>query len=89
MESIEKTCGNCKLFNKNNETCAVSILLNGKKYNMPVNPDDNCHMEELGIEIKQVRWWVEDPNTGEKTNKNGIVKMEYPEDFFGKIINEL
>jgi hypothetical protein len=89
MKNIEKTCGNCKLFNKNTEMCTVSILLDGEKHNMPVNPNDNCHMEELGIEVNQVRWWVEDPITGEPTNKNGIVKMEYPEGFFGKMINEL
>ncbi len=85
---MEKNCGNCRLFNKINETCTVSILFEGQKYNMPVSPSDKCHMEELGIEIKQVRWWVEDPKTGEKTDK-GIVKIEYPNDFFGKKINEL
>lgn len=35
-------------------------------------------------ELQQVRLWVEDPKTGEKTDKDGIVKIEYPEGFFGK-----
>jgi hypothetical protein len=84
MKNINKICGTCRLFNKNTETCAVSILLEGKQYHMPVSPTDSCHMEELGIEINQVRWWVEDPKTGESIDGNGVVKIEYPEGFFGK-----
>jgi hypothetical protein len=34
-------------------------------------------------EIKQARFWVEDPETGKPTSGDGIVKMEYPEGFFG------
>jgi hypothetical protein len=82
MEKKEKICGNCQLFNAEKETCQVAILIEGKQYHMPVNTKDNCHMEELGIEINQVRWWVEDEN-GNQTNGNGIVKIEYPENFFG------
>ena len=81
--TMKPKCGNCRLFNKSNETCEVAILIDGKKYNLPVSPEDNCHMDELGIPVEQVRWWVEDPNTGEKTEKNGVVKIEYPENFFG------
>jgi hypothetical protein len=76
-------CGNCYLFDREKEICKISILIDGKKFNMPVNEKDNCHMLELEIPIEQVKWWVEDPSNGEKTNKNGIVKMEYPENFFG------
>lgn len=82
MKQIEKICANCRLFNPTSEICGVTILMEGKKYNMPVDPKDKCHIEELGIEINQVRWWVEDKN-GNPTNENGIVKMEYPENFFG------
>jgi hypothetical protein len=80
----EPRCGNCLLFDKTNETCNVAILIEGKRYHMPVNPEDKCHMDEMGIPVNQVRWWVEDPSTGEKTDKNGVVKIEYPEDFFGR-----
>lgn len=80
----EPKCGKCLLFNKIDQTCGVSVLVEGKKYNMPVSPEDNCHMDELGIPVNQVRWWVEDPKTGDKTDKNGIVKIEYPEGFFGR-----
>lgn len=80
----EPKCGNCLLFNKSNQTCSVAILIEGQKYNMPVDPDDHCHMDQLGIPVQQVRWWVEDPKTGEQTENNGVVKIEYPENFFGK-----
>jgi hypothetical protein len=39
-------------------------------------------MDELGIDVKQVRWWTEDEK-GQKTDGNGVVKIEYPEGFFG------
>ena len=35
-------------------------------------------------ENKQARFWVEDPKTGKPTTGNGIVKIEYPEGFFGE-----
>lgn len=36
-------------------------------------------------EIKQARFWVEDPMTGKPTKKKtGTVKIEYDKDFFGK-----
>jgi hypothetical protein len=50
---------------------------------MPVDAGDSCHMDELGIEIKQVRWWVEDEK-GNPTTGDGVVKIEYPQEFFGK-----
>jgi hypothetical protein len=76
-------CKNCYLFDKQNSMCKISILIDGKKYNMPVEENDDCHMIEFNVPVEQVRWWVEDPQSGEKTNKNGIVKIEYPENFFG------
>jgi hypothetical protein len=39
-------------------------------------------MDELGIPVDQVRWWVENKE-GKKIDGNGIVKIEYPENFFG------
>lgn len=77
---IKEICGNCLLYNPNKGECRVAVLVEGKEYHMPVLPQDKCHMEELGVEIKQVRWWVED-NRGNPT-ENGIVKIEYPEGFF-------
>ena len=82
-KEIEKICNNCFLYNRENSTCKVAILLNGKEYHMPVDPGDKCHMDELQIEVKQVRWWVEDEK-GNPTEGDGVVKIEYPEDFFGK-----
>lgn len=31
-------------------------------------------------EIKQIRIWTEDPKTGEPTDGDGVVKIEYPDD---------
>ena len=80
---IEPKCKNCLLFDRQNGKCKVAILVDGKQYHMPVFPDDNCHMDQLGIPVQQVRWYVEDPKTGKPTDGNGVVKIEYPEDFFG------
>ena len=49
-----------------------------EKINLPVFPQDTCHLEELGMEIQEIRWWVEDPNTGKETKGDGIVKMKFP-----------
>jgi hypothetical protein len=82
-KEIEKICNNCLLYNRQNSTCKVAALIDGKEYHMPVDPGDKCHMDELGIEIKQVRWWVEDKE-GNPVDGDGVVKIEYPDDFFGK-----
>jgi len=79
-KKIKEICGNCRLYDREKGECKVAVLIDTKKINMPVFPKDKCHMEELGIEIKEIRWWSEDPKTGKKTKGNGIVKMEYPVD---------
>lgn len=84
MKKIEPTCGNCLLYRRDKGDCGVAVLIEGKTFHMPVEPKDHCHMEELGVEIQQVRWWVENKETGEKTDKEGLVKVEYPEGFFGR-----
>jgi len=48
---------------------------------MPVAASDDCHYIELGVSVEQVRFWEE-----EAKGKN-VVKMEYPENFFGKNLN--
>lgn len=75
-------CGNCLLYDRDRGQCKVAILAEGKEYHLPVFPKDRCHMDELGIEVQQVRWWVED-DQGNPTKGNGRVKIEYPEGFFG------
>jgi hypothetical protein len=82
MKNIEKICGNCRLYNNEKGTCGVAILHEGETLHMPVFPKDKCHMEELGIEVNQVRWWVEDENG--KPSEKGKVKIEYPAGFFGE-----
>lgn len=82
--SKEPKCKNCLLYNSRKGICKVAILVDGEQVHMPVFPEDNCHMDELGIPVEQVRWFVEDPKTGKPTSKNGTVKIEYPEGFFKK-----
>lgn len=84
MNKSEPVCGNCLLFRRDKKECGVAVLIEGEVLHMPVSEGDRCHMDELGIEVNQVRWWVEDKSTGEKTDKDGIVKIEYPEGFFGR-----
>lgn len=73
MKKIEPICKNCYLLDKEKMECKVAILINGEKYNMPVFPNDHCHMDELGIPVDQIRWFEEDHK----------IKIEYPE----KLIN--
>lgn len=84
MKKIEPKCGNCLLYRRDKGDCGVAVLVGGETLHMPVDAEDNCHMDELGVEVKQVRWWVEDRETGEQTDKDGTVKIEYPDGFFGR-----
>jgi hypothetical protein len=99
-KSIDKICGNCKLFNSEKGECCVVILHEGERIKLPMSASDNCFFEEeyfdpttkalesFSQEIKQVKFWVENEK-GEKTNKDGVVKIEYPEGFFGENIQKI
>lgn len=82
-KQVEPLCKNCLLYDRQRGQCKVAVLIEGSEYHMPVLPNDRCHMDELGIEVQQVRWWVED-DQGNPTQGKGNVKIEYPEGFFGK-----
>ena len=94
-KQIERICKNCKLYNSKAEECSVVVLLDGHRYKVPMDPQDKClyeteyfdpttrSMEDFAADIQEVKFWVEDEK-GQKTNKDGTVKMEYPEGFFGK-----
>lgn len=72
------------------------------RINLPMFPEDPCFFEEEIIikdennaivdrfkpQVETVKWWVEDPKTGKKSDK-GIVKIEYPEGFFGNDVNAM
>jgi hypothetical protein len=89
---VEPICKNCRLFDSVNLQCGVVILHEGKKLNLPVEPNDKCFFESeyiginpdngtqqnFKIEVEQVRAWVEHPKSGEKT-ESGVVKIEFPE----------
>jgi hypothetical protein len=82
-KKVEPKCRNCLLYDQKKGICKVAILVDGEQIHLPVFPEDNCHMDELGIPVEQVRWWVEDPS-GNPTTGSGKVKIEYPEGFFGE-----
>lgn len=83
-------CKNCGLYDPNKGICKVIILYEGERINLPVDPNDPCFYENEFVdkdnnkfkpEVQQVRMWVEDEK-GVPTDKNGIVKIEAPVDFF-------
>ena len=96
-KEIKRICKNCKLFDPQESRCSVVILHDGERYHLPVEPQDKCFFEKEFVaindegdiesfktDIQEVQFWVEDPETGKKTNKDGLVKIKYPEGFFGK-----
>ena len=85
-KNLKHICENCKLYNMTNRYCNVVVLYNGERINPPTEPETPCIFEETGADedIQQVKWWVENPVTGEKC-KDGIVKIEYPSTFFSPL----
>ena len=73
-------------------------LQKGQKINIPVSAKDECffeqefkaidkehsNVERFKIEVQQVKVWVENPKTGERC-KQGVVKIEYPEGYWGDL----
>jgi len=93
---VQPICKKCRLFDEKKGLCQVVILHEGQRIHLPVFPDDACFFENqftaineegqtehFKVGVEQVKFWVEDSKTGEKTNGNGVVKIEYPETFFG------
>ena len=91
-KKIEPKCKNCRLFNEKEKRCSVVILHEGERFNLPVDKEDKCFFENEFVainpegqketfkaEVQQIKCWVEDPKTGEKTSGEGTVKIEYPE----------
>lgn len=88
----QPTCDKCQLFNAKEKRCGVVVMHEGEKYNLPVDRHDTCFfkqefraidqenmtIEKFTPEVKQLKAWVEDPETGEKC-ANGVVKIEYSE----------
>ena len=93
----EHICKNCRLFSPKESQCSIIILLEGEKYNIPVDAKDKCFFEadpdsrkyggfkplDFTDEIQEVKLWVEN-DKGEKVKGDGVVKIEYPKGFFGK-----
>lgn len=86
-------CGNCSLYNPQKHQCRIVVLFEGQQVHVPVDPEDNCffvdkfqaindkgQQVEFIPEVQQINMWVENPETGEKTAGDGVVKIEYPKD---------
>lgn len=94
-KQVERICKNCKLYNPSAGECAVVVLHEGQRLRLPVDPEDACFfeepyfdpttkaMEDFADDLKEVKFWVEDKD-GNKTDKDGVVKFQYPQGFFGK-----
>lgn len=94
-KQIERKCKNCKLFDPQKEHCKIVVLFEGKRTNVPMEPEDDCLYETeyfdpvlkvintFSDDVKEVKFWVEN-ESGEKTDGDGTVKIEYPEGFFGE-----
>lgn len=83
---IKPICKYCRLFNPKDSCCAVVVLHEGEKVNIPVEPNDACFFqqefttkdgEKFTPSIQEIKMWVENEE-GEKIDGNGIVKIEYP-----------
>lgn len=97
---IQRICKNCQLYNPAKSECAIVVLHEGQRLHLPVLAKDPCFfegeffdpttkaIEDFASEIQQVRFWTENEK-GEKTDGNGIVKMEYPEGFLGISIDDM
>ena len=94
-KAIEPRCRNCKLYDWEAKVCKVIILYQGSRINVPTDPNDLCLYEdkfteispdgkikEFSVKPEQVKMWVENPITGKRAAK-GVVKIEYPEGFYG------
>jgi hypothetical protein len=90
-KKIKECCGNCLLYNSEKGECRVAILHEGQIFHIPVSREEKCFFgnryvskdgkEQFTIsdEIKEIKMWVEDKN-GNKTDSDGIVKVEYPKE---------
>lgn len=87
-KKVNHICKNCGIWVAG--ACGVVVLQKGERYEVQTQAEDRCIWETRftpkemkEIDIQQVRFWVENPETGEPTKKDGRVKMEYPAGFFG------
>lgn len=99
-KNIQRICKNCKLFNPEKQECSVVILHEGSRLKLPVDPNDSCFFEDqyfdpitqtkekFSGDVKEVKFWVENQD-GSKIKGDGIVKIEYPEGFFGEGIDKI
>ena len=49
QKNIEKICNNCLLYNRDKRECKVAVLVEGRELHLPVQPQDKCVFDEIGI----------------------------------------
>lgn len=99
----QRICKKCSLWRKPKGQgpglCSVVILINGERIRIPTDGEDRCFFDQTWVnpetgkeenfhDVQQVKFWVENEQ-GEKVKGDGIVKMQYPDGFFGKTIEEI
>lgn len=67
-------CKQCRLFDKKHKVCAVTVMHAGKKLELKVKPNDECHWEALGIEVQEIRAWS-DGKDGHVEMTDGNIEM--------------
>ena len=72
---IKKVCKNCKLYNKTEGTCSVTVVHEGSYYELPVLPDDKCFWEEEDIPVSLMRAWSD--------GTNGYIETQEDEPYAG------
>jgi hypothetical protein len=57
--AVEKKCKNCLLFDRHNNICQVTFIIEGEDYVITTQPDDYCHLEKHGIleDVKTAGAW--------------------------------
>jgi hypothetical protein len=63
-------CKNCKLYDKKEGVCTVTVVRDGEKFELPTRPNDECFWEKNGVEIQEIKVWSD--------GKNGYVKTTDP-----------
>lgn len=62
MSDKKHICKNCKLYNKKESVCTVTIVHEGEYYELPVKPNDPCIWEKEGIAVETMKAWSDGEN---------------------------
>jgi hypothetical protein len=63
-------CKKCKLYDKKEQVCTVTVIQNGEKFELQTQPNDECFWEKNGLEINEIKIW--------SNGKDGFIKTTDP-----------